>query len=463
MPRIVPRIEAGALNRRYFNGPAVDQTFAVEVAGQSPAWLLDDHQNTTHEWYGFFEGSDQVVQHATYSAFGEVVGEDDGTTTNGLDVPVRHAGRFYEAEIEMYYGGGRYYDPISGQYISEAATGFASGDANLYRYAGNSAVNRAEVTSGDTVDDGFSFGRLIGTGFSAIDSVWNGRDADLASLWHENRGLSTGDVGTAFGLGLQTGGKAVVNSFADTGVSFVTLGLYDTPVQVFEVTYDDLARGYNIAYGINRLTSELATGLATGGLAKGLSAGGRAARAASAALAAWDVAGNVVQVGSGVVDVYRTGELNWSSGLSIAGGAAGLSGNAIGAWGKANRVESHRTAAWFDDVARKATRNANSDRLVLGHFSREGTTYQKVAAHYRATYFKLDDWNSVTKGLSQDDIWRINETFLDHQIRLGKKILFSHDPLKARPNSFFEKEVNYLHDLGFNFRRKNQWTWEAVR
>lgn len=49
-----------------------------------------------------------------------------------------------------------------------------------------------------------------------------------------------------------------------------------------------------------------------------------------------------------------------------------------------------RGAGWFDDVARNATRNADSNKLVLGHFPREGTSYQKVAAHCKATYFKVE-------------------------------------------------------------------------
>ncbi|MFZ5637839.1 MAG: RHS repeat-associated core domain-containing protein [Pseudomonadota bacterium] len=122
-----------------------------------------------------------------------------------------------------------------------------------------------------------------------------------------------------------------------------------------------------------------------------------------------------------------------------------------------------RSADWFESTARQATRNPGSDRVVLGHFSRQGTSYQKVAAHYGASYFKVDDWNAVTKGLEPDEIWRINESFLDQQILQGKKILFSHDPLMARATSFFEREVNYLRDLGYEFRRRNQWTWEAVR
>lgn len=105
----------------------------------------------------------------------------------------------------------------------------------------------------------------------------------------------------------------------------------------------------------------------------------------------------------------------------------------------------------------------DSNKLVLGHFSPDGVSYQKVAAHYNATYFKLENWNMITKGLSQDEIWRINKTFLIQQVKQGKQILFSHDPLKARPNSFFEREVNFLRDLGYNFRQKNKWTSEAVR
>ncbi len=122
-----------------------------------------------------------------------------------------------------------------------------------------------------------------------------------------------------------------------------------------------------------------------------------------------------------------------------------------------------RGADWFDDVAKQATRNADSTKLVLGHFATDGTTYQKVAAHYKATYFKVENWSEVTKGLSPDEIWRINKTFLTQQMKQGKQILFSHNPLKARPNSFFEREVDFLRDLGYKFRQKDQWTWEAYK
>ncbi|WP_428411221.1 pre-toxin TG domain-containing protein [Legionella sp.] len=121
-----------------------------------------------------------------------------------------------------------------------------------------------------------------------------------------------------------------------------------------------------------------------------------------------------------------------------------------------------KSPEWYEDVAFNATRNAESDRLVLGHFAKEGTSYQRVASHYDATYFKVDKWNEVTKGLSIDETWKINKTFLTQQISQGKQILFSHNPLKAKMNSFFEREVDFLKDLGYKFEQKNQWTWEAL-
>ena len=128
------------------------------------------------------------------------------------------------------------------------------------------------------------------------------------------------------------------------------------------------------------------------------------------------------------------------------------------AGGASNIVGAH----WYDDVARNSTRNANSDKVVLGHFSPTGVSYQKVAAHYRASYFKVNNWNTVTKGLSQDEIMQINYAFLRQQIQQGKRIMFSHDPLKPRVGSFLQMDVNFLRALGYTFKKIDQWTWEAV-
>lgn len=59
-----------------------------------------------------------------------------------------------------------------------------------------------------------------------------------------------------------------------------------------------------------------------------------------------------------------------------------------------------------------------------------------------------------------EEIWKINESFLDQQIKSGKQIILSHDPLKA--TGFFKREVAYLERLGYKFKPDN-WVWKAVK
>jgi RHS repeat-associated protein len=49
--------------------------------------------------------------------------------------------RDFDAVTGLYFYRSRYYDPGVGRFIGEDAIGFAGGDANLYRYVGNSSTN----------------------------------------------------------------------------------------------------------------------------------------------------------------------------------------------------------------------------------------------------------------------------------------------------------------------------------
>jgi hypothetical protein len=97
--------------------------------------------------------------------------------------------------------------------------------------------------------------------------------------------------------------------------------------------------------------------------------------------------------------------------------------------------------------------------VVLGKFSEGGKSYVKVAAHLKASYFKVVDWSNATRGLSEAEIWKINEAFLRQQIQAGKQILLSHNPATA--TGFFAREVGYLEHLGYRFVRDG-WIWRAV-
>jgi len=117
-------------------------------------------------------------------------------------------------------------------------------------------------------------------------------------------------------------------------------------------------------------------------------------------------------------------------------------------------------AGFFDDMALQATRNSDSSKLVLGKWLQDGKSYTSVAEHYKATYFKLKNWRQLSKMLTPDQLWEVNEAFLDQQIKAGKQIILSHDPLKA--TGFFLREVEYLEDIGYRFVQDG-WVWKAIR
>ncbi len=116
--------------------------------------------------------------------------------------------------------------------------------------------------------------------------------------------------------------------------------------------------------------------------------------------------------------------------------------------------------SYFDAFASKATRNPDSDKLILGRGFEDGKSYTKVAAHYKATYFKLDNWQHLSRSHTPDEIWRINETFIDQHLKAGKRIILSHDPSKA--SRFYLREIQYLEDLGYKFVQDG-WVWRAIK
>ena len=129
-------------------------------------------------------------------------------------------------------------------------------------------------------------------------------------------------------------------------------------------------------------------------------------------------------------------------------------------WRWGNSIRQQYGVTLYDDLAKQAARNPNCSKLVLGQYLQDGKGYTKVAAHFNATYQKAKTWKDISNSLTPNQLWRINEAFLDQQIKAGKQIILSHDPAKA--TKFFKREVNYLRDLGYEFE-KNGWVWKAVR
>lgn len=132
---------------RYLLGDGADQRFA-RIDRPGSLWL-PQFPNTPVHWY---------VQDRLNSVIAMLT--QDGTKANkwvryrGYEgVPVcecglliqadryEYTGREFDSGTVLQYHRARWYDPLSGRWMSEDPTGFAAGDGNLYRYAGNSPTN----------------------------------------------------------------------------------------------------------------------------------------------------------------------------------------------------------------------------------------------------------------------------------------------------------------------------------
>ncbi len=130
---------SGDLTSRYFYGTEVDQILAQEKATGEVLWTLTDNQGTVRD---LIDSTGTVLNYITYDSYGNTTSESN----SAVDFRFGYTGREWDAETGQYYYRARYYDPTVGEFISSDPIGFAAGDANLYRYVGNSPINYIDPT-----------------------------------------------------------------------------------------------------------------------------------------------------------------------------------------------------------------------------------------------------------------------------------------------------------------------------
>lgn len=107
---------------------------------------------------------------------------------------------------------------------------------------------------------------------------------------------------------------------------------------------------------------------------------------------------------------------------------------------------------------------------MLGKFDNNGPTSYINRAGSDHTYFDLgkDGWSqaeSLVDG-NMDEMWKINQKFIENQKNLGKEFFFSHDPQFA--TGYYLREVNYLTKpisqggLGGNVVNQGNSLWKVV-
>ena len=90
------------------------------------------------------------------------------TADTGLAVRFRFAGAEYDQESGLYYMGARYYDPLSGRFLSEDPAGLAGG-LNLYSYGYGDPINLADPTG---LDPTMLDSMRIRAPFTCTDRAW---------------------------------------------------------------------------------------------------------------------------------------------------------------------------------------------------------------------------------------------------------------------------------------------------
>jgi RHS repeat-associated protein len=125
--------ESGNLSHRYLFGNGIDQIEADESNG-NVLWALTDHLGSVRD---VVDNVGVVQNHIVYDAFGGVTSQ----TNSSVVFRYGYTARELDAESGLQYNRARYLDSFNGRFISEDPISFGGGDANLYRYVGNSATN----------------------------------------------------------------------------------------------------------------------------------------------------------------------------------------------------------------------------------------------------------------------------------------------------------------------------------
>ena len=131
--------EAGNLIAQYLFGNGLDSNIARYRVGEGTAWYLTDHLGSIRD---IIDAVGNVINHVEYDSFGNILLE----TNPEFGDRFKFTGREWLSELGLYYYRARFYDPVTGRFISQDPIGFFGGDQNLYGYVGNRPVTFTDPT-----------------------------------------------------------------------------------------------------------------------------------------------------------------------------------------------------------------------------------------------------------------------------------------------------------------------------
>jgi RHS repeat-associated protein len=168
-------LSADNLSHRYlWNPAAVDQLLADEQLSPPPSggrtssdwagnvvWPLTDHLGTICDLatHNSTSNTTSVTLHRQYDAFGNLVSAYDASAQSvdvaaaAADESFGYTGRMFDVVTGLQNNLNRWYDPKTGNWISEDPIGFGGDFSNIYRYARNSPTSRVDPSGLDDVLD----------------------------------------------------------------------------------------------------------------------------------------------------------------------------------------------------------------------------------------------------------------------------------------------------------------------
>ncbi len=162
----------GGLRKTYTHGPGVDNWLAMTVYTGATAktyFYITDHQGTVH---AVADETGAVVESYRFDSWGRVLGVYDGNGTflaeSAIGNRILWQGREYSWKTGLYYFRARWYDPVSGRWLSNDPIGI-SGGLNQYVFCANNPVNsRDPLGLVAWADAGRAFAGMIGNGLGAV-------------------------------------------------------------------------------------------------------------------------------------------------------------------------------------------------------------------------------------------------------------------------------------------------------
>jgi RHS repeat-associated protein len=126
------------MRRLYLDGLA--QPFARIDSSGNAAWYLPDHLGSVRDVEN--SAGTMVLDHLDYDAYGNISNETNAANGDRY----KYAAAQFDSLTKLQLDGGRWYNPATGRWLEQDPLGLAAGDANLYRYVGNSPTNATDPT-----------------------------------------------------------------------------------------------------------------------------------------------------------------------------------------------------------------------------------------------------------------------------------------------------------------------------